>query len=187
MPLLVSEPPSTVHRPQPLPPSSGHQASGGGGQGDGGSPYCLASGRHSFSGYSDSFVSPAGPANPMNPAIGNGLSSQVRLQPKICVLELLKARDVAQSMKQQTAKEILFDVRFNSLMIFFFGKKEKQINYWDDFTCINNSFNFKAEMWFGSITRRVFLKSLILDSFVLSQRQCNTSQKISVCLLECIR
>ncbi|XP_060902116.1 paired box protein Pax-3b isoform X8 [Labrus bergylta] len=73
----VSEPPSTVHRPQPLPPSSGHQASGGGGQGEGGSGYCLASGRHSFSGYSDGFVSPGGPANPMNPAIGNGLSPQV--------------------------------------------------------------------------------------------------------------
>ncbi|XP_032360912.1 paired box protein Pax-3b isoform X11 [Etheostoma spectabile] len=69
----VSEPPSTVHRPQPLPPSSGHQASGGGGQVEGGSAYCLASGRHSFSGYSDSF---GGPGNPMNPAIGNGLSPQ---------------------------------------------------------------------------------------------------------------
>lgn len=76
--LLVSEPPSTLHRPQPLPPSSGHQASGGAGQGDGGSAYCLASGRHSFSGYSDGFVSPGGPTNPMNSAIGNGLSSQVR-------------------------------------------------------------------------------------------------------------
>ncbi|XP_028428276.1 paired box protein Pax-3b isoform X2 [Perca flavescens] len=69
----VSEPPSTVHRPQPLPPSSGHQATGGGGQVEGGSAYCLASGRHSFSGYSDSF---GGPTNPMNPTIGNGLSPQ---------------------------------------------------------------------------------------------------------------
>uniref|UniRef100_A0A3Q3WGW7 Uncharacterized protein n=1 Tax=Mola mola TaxID=94237 RepID=A0A3Q3WGW7_MOLML len=74
---VVSEPPSTVHRPQPLPPSSGHQGSAGGGQVEGSSPYCLASGRHSFSGYSDSFVGPGGPANPMNPAIGNGLSPQV--------------------------------------------------------------------------------------------------------------
>ncbi|XP_029302167.1 paired box protein Pax-3b isoform X6 [Cottoperca gobio] len=73
----VSEPPSTVHRPQPLPPSSGHQGSGGGGQVEGGSPYCLASGRHSFSGYSDGFVSAGGPSNPMNPALGNGLSPQV--------------------------------------------------------------------------------------------------------------
>lgn len=88
--VLVSEPPSTVHRPQPLPPSSGHQASGGGGQVEGGSAYCLASGRHSFSGYSDSFVSAGGPANPMNPAIGNGLSPQVRQQPEICVFGLLE-------------------------------------------------------------------------------------------------
>ncbi|XP_041733866.1 paired box protein Pax-3-like isoform X5 [Coregonus clupeaformis] len=73
----VSEQASTLHRPQPLPPSSGHhQSSGGGGQ-DGGSAYCLASGRHGFSGYSDSFVTSGGPPNPMNPAIGNGLSSQV--------------------------------------------------------------------------------------------------------------
>nr|XP_046170665.1 paired box protein Pax-3-like isoform X2 [Oncorhynchus gorbuscha] len=72
---VVSEQASTLHRPQPLPPSSGHhQSSGGGGQ-DGGSAYCLASGRHSFSGYSDSFVTSGGP--PMNPAISNGLSSQV--------------------------------------------------------------------------------------------------------------
>uniref|UniRef100_A0A8C6UIM5 Paired box 3b n=1 Tax=Neogobius melanostomus TaxID=47308 RepID=A0A8C6UIM5_9GOBI len=55
----LSDPPSTVHRPQPL------------------SAYCLASGRHSFSGYSDSFVSPGGPANAINQALGNGLSPQV--------------------------------------------------------------------------------------------------------------
>ncbi|XP_010796186.1 paired box protein Pax-3-like [Notothenia coriiceps] len=78
----VSEPPSTLHRPQPLPPSSGHQGSGVGGQVEGGSPYCLASGRHSFSGYSDGFVSAGGPANSMNPSLGNGLSPQVRLQPE---------------------------------------------------------------------------------------------------------
>ncbi|XP_069003560.1 paired box protein Pax-3b isoform X5 [Embiotoca jacksoni] len=74
---IAQEPPSTVHRPQPLPPSSSHQASGGGGQGEGSSAYCLATGRHSFSGYSDGFVSPGGPSNPMNPSIGNGLSPQV--------------------------------------------------------------------------------------------------------------
>lgn len=73
----VSESSSTVHRPQPLPPSSGHQASAAGTQAEGSSPYCLASGRHSFSGYSDGFVSPGGTTNPMNPAIGNGLSPQV--------------------------------------------------------------------------------------------------------------
>ncbi|KAM9733665.1 paired box protein Pax-3b isoform 5-T5 [Menidia menidia] len=71
---IAQEPPSTLHRPQPLPPSSAHQASGGGGQGEAGSAYCLASGRHSFSGYSDGF---GGSTNPMNPAIGNGLSPQV--------------------------------------------------------------------------------------------------------------
>ncbi|KAM6970364.1 LOW QUALITY PROTEIN: paired box protein Pax-3b [Aplochiton taeniatus] len=74
---VVSEGPSTLRRPQPLPSSSGHQSSGGT-QDGGGSAYCLASGRHSFSGYNDSFVSPGGPHNPMNPAaIGNGLSPQV--------------------------------------------------------------------------------------------------------------
>ncbi|XP_033832786.1 paired box protein Pax-3b isoform X1 [Periophthalmus magnuspinnatus] len=72
----VSDPPSTVHRPQPLPPSSGHQSSSGT-QGEGATAYCLAPGRHSFSGYSDSFVGPGGPANPINPALGNGLSPQV--------------------------------------------------------------------------------------------------------------
>ena len=79
--LAVSEPPSTVHRPQPLPPSSGHQGSAGAGQAEGASAYCLASGRHTFSGYSDTFVGPGGPANPMNPALGNGLSPQVRMVP----------------------------------------------------------------------------------------------------------
>ncbi|XP_042152269.1 paired box protein Pax-3-like isoform X4 [Oncorhynchus tshawytscha] len=73
----VSEQPSTLHRPQPLPPSSGHhQSSGGGGQ-DVGSAYCLATGRHGFSGYSDNFVTSGGPPNSQNPSNGNGLSSQV--------------------------------------------------------------------------------------------------------------
>ncbi|KAL0973377.1 hypothetical protein UPYG_G00202650 [Umbra pygmaea] len=76
IPQAVSEQASTLHRPQPLPPSSGHQSSGGGGQ-DGGSAYCLASGRHGFSGYPESFVTAGGPSNAMNPAIGNGLSPQV--------------------------------------------------------------------------------------------------------------
>ncbi|XP_077579136.1 paired box protein Pax-3-like isoform X3 [Stigmatopora nigra] len=74
---ISQESASTLHRPQPLPPSSGHQLVSGGGQVEGSSAYCLASGRHSFSGYSESFVSPAGPANPMNPSIGSGLSPQV--------------------------------------------------------------------------------------------------------------
>ncbi|XP_029528041.1 paired box protein Pax-3-like isoform X4 [Oncorhynchus nerka] len=73
----VSEQPSTLHRPQPLPPSSGHhQSSGGGGQ-DVGSAYCLATGRHGFSGYSDNFVTSGGPPSSQNPSNGNGLSSQV--------------------------------------------------------------------------------------------------------------
>ncbi|XP_056278287.1 paired box protein Pax-7-like [Pseudoliparis swirei] len=54
----------TVHRPQPLPPSSMHQNA------DGGSAYGLASNRHGFSSYSDSFN------NHVNP-VSNGLSPQV--------------------------------------------------------------------------------------------------------------
>ncbi|KAK7882764.1 hypothetical protein WMY93_028938 [Mugilogobius chulae] len=66
-PSITQDSPSTVHRPQPLPPSSGHQSSGGT-QGEAATAYCLAPGRHSFSGYTDSFVSPGG---------SNGLSPQV--------------------------------------------------------------------------------------------------------------
>ena len=51
-------PPSTVHRPQPLPPSSGPQGDGA---------YCLAPACHSFSGYADSFGGPGGPPHPMTP------------------------------------------------------------------------------------------------------------------------
>ena len=77
----VSEQASTVHRPQPLPPTSVHQTglSSTAGAQEGGSAYCLASGRHGFSGYSDSFAPPPGHSNSVNPAIGNGLSSQVGL------------------------------------------------------------------------------------------------------------
>ncbi|XP_035276928.1 paired box protein Pax-3-like isoform X1 [Anguilla anguilla] len=75
-----SEQHSTLHRPQPLPPTSMHQsgltAAGAAGQ-DSGSAYCLASGRHGFSGYPDNFVSPSGHSNAMTPAISNGLSPQV--------------------------------------------------------------------------------------------------------------
>lgn len=75
----ASEQPSTVHRPQPLPPTSVHQSGLGSSAGsqDGSSAYCLASGRHSFSGYSDGFMAPTGHSNAVNPAISNGLSSQV--------------------------------------------------------------------------------------------------------------
>nr|ATU79809.1 PAX7 [Ambystoma mexicanum] len=62
---------STVHRPQPLPPSSMHQ--GGLSAADASSAYGP---RHSFTSYSDSFMNPGGPTNHMNP-VSNGLSPQV--------------------------------------------------------------------------------------------------------------
>lgn len=74
--LAVSDPSSTVHRPQPLPPSTVHQSSLPSNP-ESSSAYCLPSTRHGFSSYTDSFVPPSGPSNPMNPAIGNGLSPQV--------------------------------------------------------------------------------------------------------------
>nr|XP_013799761.1 PREDICTED: paired box protein Pax-3 [Apteryx mantelli mantelli] len=76
IPQAVSDPSGTVHRPQPLPPSTVHQSSLPSNP-ESGSAYCLPSSRHGFSSYTDSFVPPSGPSNPMNPAIGNGLSPQV--------------------------------------------------------------------------------------------------------------
>ncbi|OBS76865.1 hypothetical protein A6R68_16689, partial [Neotoma lepida] len=76
IPQAVSDPSSTVHRPQPLPPSTVHQSTLPSNP-DSSSAYCLPSARHGFSSYTDSFVPPSGPSNPMNPAIGNGLSPQV--------------------------------------------------------------------------------------------------------------
>lgn len=73
--VLVSEGSSTLHRPQPLPPSSMHQ---GGLGADSSSAYGLSSNRHSFSSYSDTFMSPSASGNHMNP-VGNGLSPQVSL------------------------------------------------------------------------------------------------------------
>lgn len=64
---------STLHRPQPLPPSSMHQ---GGLSAESSSAYGLSSNRHSFSSYSDTFMSPSASSNHMNP-VGNGLSPQV--------------------------------------------------------------------------------------------------------------
>ncbi|XP_072442469.1 paired box protein Pax-7 isoform X3 [Chiloscyllium punctatum] len=55
---------STVHRPQPLPPSSMHQ-SGLAAAAESGS-YGLTSNRHTFSSYPDSFMNATGPNNPMN-------------------------------------------------------------------------------------------------------------------------
>ncbi|KAF3856149.1 hypothetical protein F7725_016872 [Dissostichus mawsoni] len=62
----------TLHRPQPLPPSSMHQ---GGLGADSSSAYGLSSNRHSFSSYSDTFMSPSASSNHMN-SVGNGLSPQ---------------------------------------------------------------------------------------------------------------
>nr|XP_019952087.1 PREDICTED: paired box protein Pax-7-like [Paralichthys olivaceus] len=70
---LSQEGGSTLHRPQPLPPSSMHQ---GGLSADGSSAYGLSSNRHSFSSYSDTFMSPSASSNHMN-SVGNGLSPQV--------------------------------------------------------------------------------------------------------------
>ncbi|XP_029995762.1 paired box protein Pax-7-like [Sphaeramia orbicularis] len=64
----------TVHRPQPLPPSTIHQ--GGLSSTDTSSAYGLASNRHGFSSYSDTFMGSAAPSNHVNP-VSNGLSTQV--------------------------------------------------------------------------------------------------------------
>ncbi|KAL2103316.1 hypothetical protein ACEWY4_000184 [Coilia grayii] len=70
---LAQDGTGTVHRPQPLPPSTMHQ---GGLSGDGGSAYGLSSAnRHGFSSYSDTFMSPTASSNHMNP-VSNGLSPQ---------------------------------------------------------------------------------------------------------------
>ncbi|KAL4664663.1 hypothetical protein H8959_008646, partial [Pygathrix nigripes] len=60
---------------KPLPPSTVHQSTIPSNP-DSSSAYCLPSTRHGFSSYTDSFVPPSGPSNPMNPTIGNGLSPQ---------------------------------------------------------------------------------------------------------------
>uniref|UniRef100_A0A670YYH5 Paired box 7 n=1 Tax=Pseudonaja textilis TaxID=8673 RepID=A0A670YYH5_PSETE len=64
---------STVHRPQPLPPSTMHQGGLSAATPDSSSAYGA---RHSFSSYSDTFMNPNAPANHMNP-VSNGLSPQV--------------------------------------------------------------------------------------------------------------
>ncbi|KAK3519111.1 hypothetical protein QTP70_016315, partial [Hemibagrus guttatus] len=63
---------STVHRPQPLPPSTMHQGSL---SSDSSSAYGLSSNRHSFSSYTDTFMSQSASSNPMN-TVNNGLSPQ---------------------------------------------------------------------------------------------------------------
>ncbi|KAI5139682.1 Paired Box Protein Pax-7 [Manis pentadactyla] len=64
---------STVHRPQPLPPSTMHQGGLAAAAADTSSAYGA---RHSFSSYSDGFMNPGAPSNHMNP-VSNGLSPQV--------------------------------------------------------------------------------------------------------------
>ncbi|KAM6924713.1 paired box protein Pax-7-like isoform 2-T2 [Xenentodon cancila] len=64
----------TVHRPQPIPPSTMHQT--GLSSPDSGSAYGLPSSRHGFSGYSDTFMCSTTPSNHVNP-VSNGLSPQV--------------------------------------------------------------------------------------------------------------
>uniref|UniRef100_A0A3Q1ESU6 Paired box 7 n=1 Tax=Acanthochromis polyacanthus TaxID=80966 RepID=A0A3Q1ESU6_9TELE len=65
----------TVHRPQPLPPSTMHQS--GLSSPDNSSAYGLTTNRHGFSSYSDTFMSSAAPSNHVNP-VSNGISPQVR-------------------------------------------------------------------------------------------------------------
>uniref|UniRef100_UPI00358E3A21 paired box protein Pax-7 n=1 Tax=Myxine glutinosa TaxID=7769 RepID=UPI00358E3A21 len=69
----VPDPGTTVHRPQPLPPSSMHQG-GGLSAGDGGTAYALSTNRAGF--YSDGFMSAAGPGNHMT-GMANGISPQM--------------------------------------------------------------------------------------------------------------
>ncbi|XP_075902079.1 paired box protein Pax-7-like isoform X2 [Nelusetta ayraudi] len=64
----------TLHRPQPLPPSTVHQ--GGLSNPESSSTYGVASNRHGFSSYSDSFISSAAPSNHVG-HVSNGLCSQV--------------------------------------------------------------------------------------------------------------
>ncbi|XP_024915390.1 paired box protein Pax-7-like isoform X2 [Cynoglossus semilaevis] len=64
----------TVHRPQPLPPSSMHQS--GLSTNDSTSAYGLTSNRHGFSSYTDTFMSSAAANSHVNP-VSNGLPPQV--------------------------------------------------------------------------------------------------------------
>lgn len=74
---------STVHRPQPLPPSTMHQGglAAAAAAADTSSAYGA---RHGFSSYSDSFMNPAAASNHMNP-VSNGLSPQVGGPPRLSV------------------------------------------------------------------------------------------------------
>nr|XP_061829481.1 paired box protein Pax-7-like isoform X2 [Nerophis lumbriciformis] len=72
--LLSQDGGGTVHRPQPLPPSTVHQS--GLSSSDSSSTYGLASNRHGFSGYSDTFMASAAPGGHVN-SVGAGLPPQV--------------------------------------------------------------------------------------------------------------
>ncbi|TNN32012.1 Paired box protein Pax-7 [Liparis tanakae] len=84
----------TLHRPQPLPPSSMHQNA------DGGSAYGLASTRHGFSSYSDSF-------NHVNP-VSNGLSPQVSRAEQLREVEQREVRvslhSIARAMRSSPGR-----------------------------------------------------------------------------------
>lgn len=71
--LFLPDGSGTLHRPQPLPPSTMHQ---GGLTSDSSSAYGLSSNRHGFSSYTDTFMSQSASSNHMNP-VSNGLSPQV--------------------------------------------------------------------------------------------------------------
>uniref|UniRef100_A0A8C9F1H8 Paired domain-containing protein n=1 Tax=Pavo cristatus TaxID=9049 RepID=A0A8C9F1H8_PAVCR len=82
---------STVHRPQPLPPSTMHQGGlAAAAAADSSSAYGA---RHSFSSYSDSFMNAAAPANHMNP-VSNGLSPQVSLPCPSCLPKVSPGSDL---------------------------------------------------------------------------------------------
>lgn len=97
---------STVHRPQPLPPSTMHQGglAAAAAAADTSSAYGA---RHSFSSYSDSFMNPAAPSNHMNP-VSNGLSPQVGgLSPAPRVPPPLKSQTFADSTWVEALRSFL--------------------------------------------------------------------------------
>ncbi|KAJ0023819.1 hypothetical protein NQD34_003718 [Periophthalmus magnuspinnatus] len=95
---LSQEGGSTLHRPQPLLPSSMHQ---GGLSADSSSAYGLTSNRHSFSSYSDTFMSPSASSNHMN-AVSNGLSPQV-----ICSVLLTRNVTCQSVLKDSPTPDVL--------------------------------------------------------------------------------
>ncbi|KAL4664660.1 hypothetical protein H8959_020989 [Pygathrix nigripes] len=76
IPQAVSDPSSTVHRPQPLPPSTVHQSTIPSNQ-TAALPTASRAPGMDFPAIQTALWPPSGPSNPMNPTIGNGLSPQV--------------------------------------------------------------------------------------------------------------